>query len=389
MESILRVVAPFDSKLAVPFLRKLFAVVDSPLAGHLKACLSDIDINVQDFQGRTPLMAAWKGKHADTVRFFTERLDVQVDLRDNRARDLGWTPFLHAVKQLSIMYYEEGGLWLEPILAPLLDRDPHLIEQCDDQGRTALILAAGGNSTQLIDFLVSRAVSLHPGPTRVLNAQDGNGRSALMYSLDGRPVKNYQHLLACPLVDIHVTDCVGLDILGVVCSISWRNLLIFGILDALLDAEGGWEASSIRKAVISGVRHFKDIFVYRLLLEDWVIYSFDWDLDDVDTVALLVEASSRRSGCRVALNILFYHLGLIEPSLLAEDMQALDHERIVETLCGKEHGCWHSESRGGWGKLPHVFKMRRSYSLAQLEQRIRKPALCSSLYGDEVHFLPV
>ncbi|KAJ3504675.1 hypothetical protein NMY22_g17844 [Coprinellus aureogranulatus] len=278
----------------------------------------------------------------------------------------GWTPLFSAVAKCDpycdIRTSSSGKRVLECV-STLLELNPSAVAQRDNSGRTALMLAALRRSPELTGFLLSRTKSICLPHAQFLNAQDINGHSAFLYAVMGSSHGNR-----------------NLPVYGLLHRIEGSSL--FATLYSLLDGVGGWNATHIRMAVIAGVRHFKeDISIYRLLLEDWVRYSFEWNPDDTNTVVLLAAAVLRKSRCGLAVSIIIYYMGLLEPSLLPGGVGTLEHEKIVSALC-REDGCEYcqywlkpmpSREKDGFRFMDHFFKGRRSYSLEELQQRIRKP----------------
>ncbi|KAJ3525688.1 hypothetical protein NMY22_g10469 [Coprinellus aureogranulatus] len=290
------------------------------------------------------ILVEWSGEPLVIIVNLLLKHGSDVNARDYRDR---LTPLLHAVAQ------GRGG---SARIRALLKFNPSTIGQCDYSGRTVLMFVARRGDPELTNLLLSEAESSHPDPSQFLVAQDANGQSALVYAVGG---------------NIPLSIDRGFEF-------SPEESDRFNTLYLLLDAAGGWDASHIRTAVIAGVRNLRDdSHIYRLLLEGWVRYSFEWSLDDTGTVVLLAAAASWRQypfpnlPCRVALGLIFYYTGLLEPWVLPEGVDTLDLEKFWKMFCQREN-CWHSSRYGPIKRLANAFETRRSYTLEELQQRIRK-----------------
>lgn len=382
---------------AFHFLRQLLAIVDSPTTEVIRLAISGFNINAQNDAGLTPLMAACANlRRPDIIRLLVDHGG------DLDATDLaGNTAFLHAIRRC----HNDSSRAIE-VLGLLLTLCPSLISQRNQRGETALMIAASGAADPaVVQFLLSKSPSQPASLHQFVNARDVRGWTALMHATIGRgyakskspfPHKNFDVLLAYPPLNVRLNDHRGRGIMEIACSASHLIRLhapvlvdshdcVFPILYALLDIEEGWDAESIRKAVITGVRTLPLGAVYRLLLEDWVVHSFDWNISHPDTATLLVQAfarsktsaRSRASTCRAPVSIVLSHLGFLKPSLFPGGVQTSHFERLAEVFCGKEDcSCACRAILKGQPpsdpRLAEFLARRRSYTASELEQRIRK-----------------
>ncbi|KAF5332741.1 hypothetical protein D9611_005369 [Ephemerocybe angulata] len=161
-----------------------------------------------------------------------------------------------------------------------------------EDGRTSLMLLV--NYPNAVKYLVSK----YKDNPDFINAQDTDGRSALMYvgfRRDSDTAElSVEHITSCPSVDIHLRDRDGMSALDY--AVYSENIVV---LDVLLN-HPSWDLPAIRTAVITAA-HNRNITrgaLEHLLNAGWVQDAFsDVGHGKADGCALIT-ALRRRADCK-------------------------------------------------------------------------------------------
>jgi ankyrin repeat protein len=176
----------------------LRASAKGDLAAVKKAVAEGVDVNAADGLGRTPLIEAAWGGHADVVKYLADK-GANVNATDNA----GYTPLMRAA--------EEGHM---PVLTCLLHKGASVNVRGKVRGTTPLILAAEKGHLKVLELLLSRGAKINAvdqfeetacarayhtnqmKAAQYLESKGGRGkpeRSSLSHystrNKDGRPVK--------------------------------------------------------------------------------------------------------------------------------------------------------------------------------------------------------
>jgi ankyrin repeat protein len=121
-------------------------------------------VNVQNYQGYTPLMLAIIAQNMDLVRLILSQPNVNVNIKT------------HLEQKTALMLASAHGS--TGIVQALLQSGA-IVDEVDADGKTALMYAAQNQIFSTVQALLKAK----PNP----NKKDKQGRTALMYSLRGRP----------------------------------------------------------------------------------------------------------------------------------------------------------------------------------------------------------
>lgn len=228
------------SKAPLPFLEKLFAIGNSESPPDYM----DMDINVRDANGQTPLMVACQlANSEDVIRLLLSQRGVEVDARDNR----GLSAFHLAAMKLST---QSDGAHLLLSSFPSLD-----VETSDSEGTTAFMAACKNGHDRVVSEILTRAGD----SSRLVRQTNSKGMSALMLALAHQPLSTHQPIVRLLLdhgSDLHAR-CSGIGytpfLLAVIqqCThmVSEDVKLSFpGILDLLL----GFDPTAINQCDYKG-----------------------------------------------------------------------------------------------------------------------------------------
>lgn len=314
----------------------------------------DIDISVCDKAGETALMGACTSGQVRVVEWLLEREGFTGPEYINNVNELGETA-LHQICQHT-KHYDRDSLMHVLTLLRLHGSDPSLrdswrgwsalhmsvnwkadplagdvlehlltdwptvnINQRDNEGRTALILAATECGYARPDMV--QKLLCHPGIN--VNAQAWDGRTALITACLSKPQTSVvRTLLSHPAIDVAILDHQNMSALDWACRChdGWalsdsRKMETV----ALLVQHEDCKASTIRRAVIKSVESSRDqkklgmknIAVSLISRErcSTTFGAFRWTLNDSDTVVLLAHA--RRCRCQVITHIILINCALL------------------------------------------------------------------------------
>ncbi|KAF0685733.1 Aste57867_22432 [Aphanomyces stellatus] len=157
------------------------------IAALLLGC-DDIDVNDQDYEGKTALYVASGLGHDTLVELLLEHPDINVNLQ----MDGGNTPL-----------YRASGLGHDNVVKLLLDHPDIDVDVPNDNDDTAITRAAFDGQFDIVRLLVES------GKIKNINVQPNGYRNALCNAFERRQSNIATYLVAQKNVDVNVTDKDG------------------------------------------------------------------------------------------------------------------------------------------------------------------------------------
>lgn len=215
------------SKVKVPMPRDEFLThcASGKLADVKRGVRSNVDVNLVDELGRSPLLCAAREQDNPGVIAFLIAKGAEVD----KPNEQGLTPLMIAamhnprVKITQALLRRKADpravdgtgstatLWAarhsrsEAVLTALLDAAPDTLEQASAAGQTPLMAAAQNERIEMARLLIDRGARA--------DAVDIEGRTALSYAAGNKNVEVFKLFLSLPGADVKQRDERGMTLL--------------------------------------------------------------------------------------------------------------------------------------------------------------------------------
>ena len=149
----------------------------------------EADLNVVNADGKTPLMIAASKRSEEILRMLLEN-GAEIDKRNDRNSDrYKWTALMYAVN----IGYSKG--------VKILIENGADVNKKDNDGWTALMLAASSNDKEMVKHLVAH-------PKIEINNQDLKGKTALIYAAENNEIEVIKLLLEKG-AEVNISDKTG------------------------------------------------------------------------------------------------------------------------------------------------------------------------------------
>ena len=231
------------------------AIFEAARSGDMKIlenCVTTLNVDALDIDGRTPLSHAAEGGYEEAVWFFLMQSTVKPDSKDEHGR----TPLSYAAEK-----GHKAVVWL------LLMRSDVLIHCVDAKGLTPLAFAAREDHLDVLDMILGQVRSRQ-------ELYDGDGRTPLSHASERGNIKTVNALLTRGNVEPDVADKEGRTPLYWAishCRHDFITLLLGkgASLEGLLRNKGGL-SSEHRLDFIQNVFQSRDVRIIALLLDHGV-----------------------------------------------------------------------------------------------------------------------
>ena len=200
ISKLLSLSGKFDLKESTKAKEHFFALTKNPITSVdiLQKFETVVDFNSKDDLDCTPLTYAMQNNDINKLKYF---LSKNVDIVYTDHNDMN--PLMNAITDNN---NEIAKILLNSIKNYDDSIKNKLRDQCNKSNENVLILAAKNNNNEILK-LTYETFKVN------VNHQDGNGYTALYYTVDKQNVTNLNILLNDPLIDINVQDTNGNTIL--------------------------------------------------------------------------------------------------------------------------------------------------------------------------------